>query len=408
METNINFGIVFNRKNKLNAKNEAFIFIRANKNGKSIYFNSNIKINAKDWNDKKNEIRNSNPKYISLNVEVQRFKTELQNFAVDLIAKNKTVDLSKFKELFESKAQNVNLLKFIENEINTDNKLEFSTLVQNRIVLKDLKNFKSEIFFSELNYDLIAGFENYLIDNLKNSINTRAKKLNILKKFVHLAVNKELIEYTRNPFLKFKIEKKETDRLKSFNTNELEQILSFEMPLNHKFRAVFDAFLCAVYSGLRISDLIDLRQNNIKFDIKNGYSIEKEMIKTKHIIQSPISNIYKALQLDTPPENTPENIIKRYTDKTKDLFFDVSLTHSKLINLFKLIGVKYKGFHAARHTLAMYLLNNKQLDLITISKLLGHTDIKSTQIYSKMTFDGVNKRLEMVYNKKETLQTKAV
>jgi len=395
----INLNAVFNRKNKLNSKGFALIHIRANYKGKSIYFSTNISIKPENWNDKTRKIKSNNSHYVTLNLEIEKLKTELQNLAIS-IATKQVISLELLKETFENKNKSIDFIDFVESEINKSN-VEYSTLNNYKNVLTDLRNFKKTILFNELDYNLIEKFNRYLFENQNNKKNTIAKKMTIIKKFIHLAINKDLLEYAKNPFLKYKVEREESQR-KFYNKSEFEKIITFVLPENHVYRELFDIYLFALYSGLRSSDLKDLKKTDIYINM-SGYYIDKQMIKTKKQVQTPIDSIYKAIDIETPKENTPQSIIKRNIEKSKTLnLFNNKLNILTLERLTKIIGVKRAGFHAARHTIAMYLLNEKQLGIDAVSNLLGHSDLKSTQVYSRMTLDGLTKRLQMVYNKNES------
>jgi len=334
-----------------------------------------------------------------LNLEIEKLKTELQNLAIS-IATKQVISLELLKETFENKNKSIDFIDFVESEINKSN-VEYSTLNNYKNVLTDLRNFKKTILFNELDYNLIEKFNRYLFENQNNKKNTIAKKMTIIKKFIHLAINKDLLEYAKNPFLKYKVEREESQR-KFYNKSEFEKIITFVLPENHVYRELFDIYLFALYSGLRSSDLKDLKKADIYINM-SGYYIDKQMIKTKKQVQTPIDSIYKAIDIETPKENTPQSIIKRNIEKSKTLnLFNNKLNILTLERLTKIIGVKRAGFHAARHTIAMYLLNEKQLGIDAVSNLLGHSDLKSTQVYSRMTLDGLTKRLQMVYNKNES------
>lgn len=402
---NINLSAVFNRKNKLNQNGEALIHIRANYKGKSIYFSTEISIKPVFWNDKKKEIKSNHAHYITFNVQINKLKKELQDLSILLVNKYNSISLELLKEYFENKNKDISFVEFMKTEIN-NSKFEYSTLQIYNVVLKELKEYKKNILFSDLSYTFLENYNNYLIDK-NNSINTIAKKLSVIKKFIHLAIKKDILEYSKNPFLKFKVEKKQTQR-EFFDKESFYKIICFELPENHELRNIFDVLLFSFYTALRISDLKDLKKTDIRTNLEYGYYVSREMIKTKLEVKIPVISLYKAIGIETPKENTPTYIIEKYIKKSPEnvYFFNTKIRYKELYQLFDLIGVKKNGFHSARHTFAMYLLNEKQLDILTVSSLLGHTNVKTTQIYSRMTFDGLNKRLAIVYNKNEKTENK--
>lgn len=144
-------------------------------------------------------------------------------------------------------------------------------------------------------------------------------------------------------------------------------------------------FLFACFCGLRISDIKDLKWQDVKFN-DGGVVIEKIMIKTKKHIILPLNQ--KAV--DLLPERGKKN-------KTSPVFADIpapSTISYELKAWAKEAEIdKYVCFHMSRHTFATTVLN-LGADLYTVSKLLGHQNLKVTQVYadivSKTKQDAVN------------------
>lgn len=143
---------------------------------------------------------------------------------------------------------------------------------------------------------------------------------------------------------------------------------------------VKSAYLFSCFCGLRISDIIGLQWKNVFID--NGqYRLAVAMQKTKEPIYLPLSN--EALKW------MPER-----GDKTADdHVFDLPSGINQLIKPWaKAAGISKRfTFHTARHTFATMMLT-LGADLYTVSKLLGHTSVKMTQVYAK------------IVNKKKTMQ----
>lgn len=97
-------------------------------------------------------------------------------------------------------------------------------------------------------------------------------------------------------------------------------------------------------------------------------------------------------------------IVEKYRNLRENdfLFSSFVLTNQKINRRLKAIqaaaGIKKRlHFHIARHTFATLLLE-KGLELQEIQKLLGHTDLKTTSIYAKITTEKLDTRLKLLYN----------
>lgn len=136
-----------------------------------------------------------------------------------------------------------------------------------------------------------------------------------------------------------------------------------------------NAFLFGVYSGLRFSDIIKLKWGDLKFTDASGYSIKYQQQKTKSHEMLPIPKI--ALQYLGDVKDADEKVFKglKYS----------AWTNLKLAQWVMKAGIidKHITFHSARHTYATYMLT-KGVAIPTVSKMLGHKDIKTTMIYTKI------------------------
>jgi integrase len=145
-----------------------------------------------------------------------------------------------------------------------------------------------------------------------------------------------------------------------------------------KYPMVKKCFLLSCFTGLRYSDIISLRWSNIK-EIEEGvYQIESVQQKTKQMITIPLSE--NALQW-LPNRGDASNEEKIFKMPEKSVAYDFLHRWSKEAGIKKNVT-----FHVARHTYATMLLYYGA-DIYTVSKLLGHRNIKTTQIYAKVMDD---------------------
>ena len=134
-----------------------------------------------------------------------------------------------------------------------------------------------------------------------------------------------------------------------------------------------DAFLIGCYTGLRFSDIISLRPEHIK----DGW-LTKKMVKTGFIVEIPIAELFDGKMMV---------ILKKYDNQINKL--TTSLASNSAVNkilrgILDRIDADAKiTFHSSRHTFAT-LLGQRGVQLTTIQKLLGHTKIQTTQIYSEV------------------------
>jgi len=145
-----------------------------------------------------------------------------------------------------------------------------------------------------------------------------------------------------------------------------------------------NAFLFSCFTGLRYSDMRKITWG----DIQDGILVLVQQ-KTSEPVRIPLS----ANALEFLPERTKDM-------KDRDSIFPLPVTtfhaDQKVTKLSEMAGIKkHVTFHCARHTCATLMLSYGA-DLFTVSKILGHTDIKTTQIYTKVLDEGKRKAVELI------------
>lgn len=224
---------------------------------------------------------------------------------------------------------------------------------------------KGSIKFTQLTELFLEEFKTFLLKRV--SSNTAGIYFNKIKRAIHQAYREGVID--KNPVYSVKPPKYEEPIREYLLVEDIRQLINVDYP-RYKARS---AFLFSCFTGLRFSDVSKLKWGNIK---KKGeeYILDFRQEKTRQIEYLPMN--HQALPF----------IGKRRQDD--DLVFPnlkCSAWENVLLNKWMLkAGItKHITFHSARHTYATLLLNNG-VDIYTVSKLLGHKDIKTTQIYAKL------------------------
>ncbi|BFK47627.1 tyrosine-type recombinase/integrase [Alistipes sp. i18-0019-D1] len=248
---------------------------------------------------------------------------------------------------------------------------------QIKVAIQILKEYAGErVTMDQVDKAFCQGYIDYLLTEYRPqgkpvSKFTAQNYYRVLNGALNAAVRADAIKL--NPFTKIgnsdKIRRPESKR-EYMTIEELRALIATPM----KNETVKQAYLFSCFCGLRISDIIGLKWGNVYVD--NGqYRLEVVMQKTKEPIYLPLSP--EALRW------MPERGEKRAEDAVFDL---PSVTHVNILlkPWAKAAGIdKRFSFHTARHTFATMMLT-LGADLYTTSKLLGHTDIKMTQVYAKI------------------------
>jgi integrase/recombinase XerD len=235
---------------------------------------------------------------------------------------------------------------------------------------------------NEFNKKLLERFEHYLLitPNAQTGRpmngNTSTTYIRKIKASVNVAIRKDLMQV--NPFQGFKIKSFKQANKVFLTTEELELIKQHDLGGNLSLQRVKDVFLFSCHTGLRHSDVCQLTDRMISRDSDGLLWISLTQQKTKDVV-------------DIPMLDYASKIYMKYEDyrKANNGAALPVLSNQKINAALKvianLVGItKNISFHSGRHTFATLSLE-LGVDLKTVSGLLGHTSIKSTEIYAKLT-----------------------
>jgi len=244
---------------------------------------------------------------------------------------------------------------------------------------EDLK--VKDLYLRQLKYSFITRFENFLrlhtpTDHQKKmQNNTVMKHLQRLRKIISMAVRMEWLD--RDPFVHYKAnyEKKERIYLRQTELDAIEnKIISID-----RLEYVRDLFVFSCYTGLAYIDVMQLTTEQIVMGIDGGKWIFTSRQKTGNTVKIPL--LEKAEALVNKYKENPRSI------HNGTVFPGISnqKLNAYLKEIADICGVRKNiTFHIARHTFATTVTLTNGVPLATVSKLLGHAKITSTQIYAKV------------------------
>lgn len=368
----ITYRPVFNRKKQLDAQGKALLQIEAYLERKKIYFSTYIYLTPEQW-DNKMKLVKQHPNAESLNYKIREFIFELEKKELSIWRTGKVVTLQTLKDEFQIHTP-LSFLSFIKEDIESSQTKE-STKHNRLTTYSLLSQFKKHIEFNELTSRLIYDFEKFLFSK-RLKTNTVAKHMKHLKAFVNSAIDKGYLEFNDYPFRRYHI--KTTEAKHTFLLpEELEKLEKLELSGRHKrWEHSLDAFLFCCYTGMRYSDFVNLSEKKI-ITIKNEPWLVFETIKTGIEIRLPLNLLF---------EGKAWKLLRKHKEHLSSFFCAKpnSTLNKELIRIKKKAGIeKHFSFHSARHTFATLLLY-KGANITTVQKLLGHRDIATTQIYSKI------------------------
>lgn len=367
------YNLVYNRKKCLNKKGMALVQVEAYLGRKKKYFSTKVYLKPEQWDNKKLIVKN-HPNADALNRLIYEFVATIEKKELELWQQGKRISLELLKNALTTQENNSSFISFFRQEV-MNSSLKDSTKRNHLSTLMLLQEFKKNITFSDLTFELISSFEYFL--QLKGyHTNTIAKHMKHLKRHVNIAINKEYIEIQKYAFRKYKIktiENKHTHLV----PEELERLENLILSGRYvKLQKSLDAFLFCCYAGMRYSDFINLSSENF-VDINQETWLIYKSVKTGTEVRLPLYLLFSGKGIA---------ILNKYRDNLEDFFHlrDNSNVNKDLIIITRLAGLSKRiSFHTARHTDATLLIYNG-INITTVQKLLGHKSVKTTQVYTNV------------------------
>jgi site-specific recombinase XerD len=389
-----------NKKNKLN---EAPLWIRITQNRKSKYVALGKSIKVEDWDEEEKRVKKSHPNSTRLNKFIAEKMKEAHDVALDLETSDKYVNSSKIKADIKGTGF-INFFDYVKRyRIELINEKKYGTIDKLDAVTQKMEKFlgKPVLNLDEITVNWLKNYETHLRCNLKNSTNTIHSNLKIIRRMINEAIREDLFPFERNPFLKYKLKWENTTK-EFLEEDELIKLFELKIDSNKKEYHYRNMYIVASEAGgLRISDLLFLQKKNydgtrILIDTqKTGATVSiKVPIKAKTILDAYIA-LCENQESFVFPLLSPDLDLN---DKQMCLLEKSRATASvnkSLKEIAKAAGIeKSIHFHTSRHTFATRALR-KGMRIEYVSKLLGHSNIKTTQIYAKIVNEELDKAMDV-------------
>lgn len=404
MKSQNTFAILF-WINASRAKNGvANIYARVTVNQKRANISLKHSIHTDKWDANKKRSKGTDAKARQLNGYLDQTYTRLFQIYQDLTYQEELVTAKIIKARFlgddEKSKSLLDLIEYHKRKI--ENTLTKGTIKNFGVTESYLNKFlqkekrTTDIYLKQLDYKFLVDFENYLASvwpvghPRAMSQNTIMKHIQRLRKMVTLAYHLEWLE--RDPFARWKPQYEKTNR-EFLSETELERLESHEFNSDRLDR-VRDLFVFSCYTGISYVDIMALTADNITRGINGGNWIVTKRQKTKSAVKVPL--LEKAEEIitkysDHPMTAVSASLLPIITNEKLNVYLKEVANH---------VGIKKNlTFHMARHTFATTITLSNGVPIETVSKLLGHSKIATTQIYARVLEHKVSADLDLL-NKK--------
>jgi site-specific recombinase XerD len=380
--------LFYHKKGKIDKKGAIPIYLRITINGRRAEITTNRKTELLKWDTALQRMKGRSEEARTLNTFLDNLENQIKRAYNTLLEKEEEITANILRDTLTGKNCTKHFLVKVFEDSNKlikqeeGHKYSRSTINQYNVTLERLKLFLKQeykcedIELSKLDVLFIRKFEIFLKLTYANAHNTIMKYLKQLKMVIHYCMQMGYID--KDPFLQQKTTFKEFPR-ECLTNDELKRIENHNFSKIERLDRVKDVFLFVCYTGFSYSDLFELRPSDISIGLDGKNWIIYERKKTGGRACIPILPPAQAVidKYKYDPECQIENKLLPVISNQK--------LNSYLTEIADLCGInKNITMHIGRHTFATTVTLTHGVPIETVSKMLGHTSIKTTQIYSKV------------------------
>jgi len=364
-------------------------------------FATKLEINSDNWDLKHGRVLGKSTQALSLNLILDNIRVRINKIYDDMHKEDGFATSQKVKLSFLGvgvmddailkvfKEQNDDFERMVskgKRSQNTYNK--YKTVYNHLYEFIRERYYREDMAFRELTSDFIREFDFFLRIDKECTHNTVWVYTMPIIALAELAIKKGLIR--KSPFEDYEISMEETDRSYLLK-DDVEKVMLLK-PSKPQYELVKDLFIFSCFTGLSYIDIQKLKWGNIQSFFDGHQWIISRRKK------SDVASNVRLLEI-------PKHIIEKYRGITdNDYVFEIPTnptcnTHiKKLMSEAEIITEQKVTFHTARHTFATMFLT-EGVPLESLSKMMGHKNISTTQIYAKITSQKISKDMDLVSHK---------
>ena len=395
--------ILFYAKSAKTSKNGLLpIYLRITVDGVRIEISTSKFVEKSKWSVEGAKMKGNSEEARTINSYLDILKSKVYDTEKYMINNNQEIYAASFKNKFLGTEEKKRMLIPIFEEHNkrmkelVEKEFALNTHKRYETTLEHIRNFIKNNYalndypIKDVNLAFINDFDFYLRSKKNCNNNSTIKYVRNLGKIIKLCYANEWIE--RDPFINYIGKVKEVNR-DFLSQEEVNSIYKKEF-IAARLNQVKDAFIFCCFTGLAYIDVFQLKKSNVEIGIDGKKWIFTHRQKTESPSRIPLLQI-------------PEEIIQKYIDHpqciSEDRLLPV-LSNQKMNSYLKEIadvcGInKELTFHIARHTFATTITLTNGVPIESVSKMLGHKSLRTTQHYAKILDKKVSDDMQLLRDK---------
>jgi site-specific recombinase XerD len=392
--------LLYLKKSSLDKSGKAPIMGRITLSDSMAQFSTKLSCTPDLWNPRESRLSGKSREAVETNDKITSLILAVHSAYESLVGRKYPFDATAVKELFQGSMESqMPLLKLLDRQINDIQSrvgIDYSRtslgsyMYTYRSLVKFInKKFKTnDVAFGQLNEQFIREYHDFVMMELGYSLETVRHYLAILKKTCRIAFKEGFSD--RFHFAHYKLPKAKITTPKALSRENFEKIRDYVIPeklASHKITR--DLFLFSCYTGTSHADVVRITTENLFSGEDGALWLKYRRKKTDY--QAHVKLLPEAIAL-----------IEKYRDESRNTLFPVQ---SRNVAISNIKGLKTMAdikdvmtFHSGRHSFASLITLEDGVSIESISRMLGHGNIKTTQIYARVTpkklFDDLDRFIE--------------
>lgn len=392
--------LLYLKKSSLDKSGKAPIMGRITVNQSMAQFSSKLACTPDLWNPRESRLDGKSREAVEVNAKIDKLLLAIHSAFDSLVERKKPFDAEAVKVLFQGSMDSQTTLlallaqhmEGLKARIGIDcAPTTLSTYFYTHRSLGEFikKKFRTkDIAFGQLNEQFIREYQEFVLTEQGYAMDTVRHYLAILKKICKIAFKDGISE--KFHFAHYKLPKQTITTPKALSRESFEKVRDLDIPNNRpSTRFTRDLFLFACYTGTGYADVVRITKENLYTDEEGSLWLKYARKKTDY--RARVKLLPEAIAL-----------IEKYKDENRDTLFPMQsadMVKANMKGLRVLADIKEPmTYHCGRHSFASLITLEEGVPIETISRMLGHSNIQTTQVYARVTpkklFEDMDKLVE--------------
>lgn len=399
------FKILFYLKRNAPKKNGLVpVMCRITVNGKISQFSCKLDVEEKLWDTKTGRATGRSSVALETNRMLDKIRVGINKAYQDISDRDNYVTAEKVRNAFLGIGMNHETLLAVFRQHNEDYAKQVGKIKSHRSYLKyctvynHLTDFirhrykVSDIALKELTPAFITDFELFLRTEKNHCTNTVWSYMMPFKRIIYMSINNGWLN--RDPFYSYSIGREPTKR--GFLTkDEIQKLINGKFK-KKSYELIRDLFIFCTFTGLAYTDMEHLTKDNLQTSFDGHLWIKTNRQKT-------------GVETNIRLLDVPKRIIEKYEgmaegNKLLPVPCYPNCRHGIKVIARKCGVERNVTWHQSRHTFATEICLTNNVPIETLSKMLGHRSIRTTQIYAKITGEKISNDMELLSQRLQPIE----